>query len=120
MKNNLFDNLYWVLKTKNKQPSDKTVFPFIFNRWLSMSSPDIANILNLTANRWLKNIKDFPIVDFYRSVLPKCNNKLTYIKKTPSSDVLDDIKHISNNMELSTKEIIFLEKALDNLKTHSK
>lgn len=114
-KNDLFDVLNWVLKNTNKEPSQKNVSCFILNRWLSMSSLDNANIVNSTFNRWLLKKMNLPYVNFFRCILPTTKKQIQYIKKQNNLDNIDDINHISNNMELSTREIIFLEKSLADL-----
>ena len=117
MATNLFDALNWVLKNKKEEPSDLKVYPFLFNRWLSMVDNDTINIINSTTNRWLLKNKDFPFVDFYRAVLPKNNERINYIKKEAVSTSKDsDVTQIAENMELSTREIIFLQKSLEDLK----
>lgn len=114
-KNDLFDVLNWVLKNNNKEPSQKNVSCFMLNRWLSMSSIDNANIVNSTFNRWLLKKINLPYVNFFRCILPTTKKQIQYIKKQNNLDTMDDITHISNNMELSTREIIFLEKSLADL-----
>lgn len=114
-KNDLFDVLNWVLKNTKKEPLQKNVSCFILNRWLSMSSVDNANIVNSTFNRWLLKKMILPYVDFFRYILPTTKKKIQYIKKENNLDNINDLYHISNNMELSMREIIFLEKSLADL-----
>ena len=118
-KNNLFSVINWVLKNSKYKPSNFNVYYFIFNRWLSMVDSDTVNIINATTNRWMFKVSDFPFVNFYRILLPKCKKKINYIKKetaTVDDDVDVEIIKISENMELSSREILFLEKALEDLK----
>lgn len=118
-KNNLFSVINWVLKNSKYKPSNFNVYYFIFNRWLSMVDSDTVNIINATTNRWMFKVSDFPFVNFYRILLPKCTKKINYIKKetaTVDDDVDVEIIKISENMELSSREILFLEKALEDLK----
>lgn len=118
-KNNLFSVINWVLKNSKYKPSNFNVYYFIFNRWLSMVDSDTVNIINATTNRWMFKVSDFPFVNFYRILLPKCTKKINYIKKETSTvddDVDVEIIKISENMELSSREILFLEKALEDLK----
>jgi hypothetical protein len=116
---NLFVNLDWVLKKNKEEPNDKNVSGFIFNRWISMSNTDNSNIVNLTTNRWMAKILDFPFLNFYKIILSKKKGDLKYIKKQNNPDTLIELNMISNNMEISKREIIFLEKALANLTTDS-
>ncbi len=79
--NNLFDTLNWVLKKDKKEPTTVLESNFILNRWLSMVNPEIAQIINITGNRWNKNIKKFSMAKFYKSILPKNSDQIFYIKK---------------------------------------
>lgn len=118
-KSSLFDVINWVLKNSKNKPSNFNVHYFIFNRWLSMANSDTINIINSTTNRWMFKISDFPFVNFYRILLPKHNKKINYIKKEKEivdGDANTEIIQLSENMELSNREIIFLEKALEDLK----
>jgi hypothetical protein len=116
---NLFLNLDWVLKKNKEEPTDKNVSAFIFNRWISMSNVDNSNILNITTNRWMIKLLDFPFLNFYKIILSKKKGDIKYIKKQNNQEIPVDINMISNNMEISKREIIFLEKALADLTTYS-
>jgi len=116
---NLFLNLDWVLKKNKEEPTDKNVSAFIFNRWISMSYVDNSNILNITTNRWMIKLLDFPFLNFYKIILSKKKGDIKYIKKQNNQEIPVDINMISNNMEISKREIIFLEKALADLTTYS-
>ena len=80
----------------------------MINRWVSMYSPNIAEIINHTTNRL------FPIFEtkkdnykFLLAVLPKCNfRRIRYIKKV-KRDKEDDaaVQMIAKNLELSKREI---------------
>lgn len=116
---NLFLNLDWVLKKNKEEPIDKNVSYFVFNRWISMSNVDNSNIVNLTTNRWMTKILDFPFLNFYKTILSKKKVDMKYIKKQSNQEIPVEINMISNNMEMSKREIIFLEKALADLTTDS-
>lgn len=115
LNDNLFLNLDWVLKKNKEEPTDKNVSAFIFNRWISMSNVDNSNILNITTNRWMMKMLDFPFLNFYKIILSKKKGDIKYIKKQNNQEMPVDINMISNNMEISKREIIFLEKALADL-----
>jgi len=119
LNDNLFLNLDWVLKNNKEEPLDKNVSYFVFNRWISMSNVDNSNIVNLTTNRWMTKILDFPFLNFYKIILSKKKGDLKYIKKQNDQDIPVELNMISNNMEMSKREIIFLEKALADLTTDS-
>jgi len=118
--NNLFDVLNWILKSKKKLPENTFQSNFILNRWLSMTSPDIAQIINVTGNRWSKYTKDFLLAEFYHSVLPKFSKTIQYIKKEQKNTENENLKLLAENMEISIKDVIFLEKSLEDLNNCSK
>lgn len=121
MNNKLFDVLNWILKKKSNISDFDDVSCYIVNRWLTMASNDFCNIINLTSNRWLTKNKDIPYFNFYKAILPKHNRKIDYIKKTKIEDVdISEIKNLAENKEVSIKEIIFLEKQLEEFKSISK
>ena len=132
MKDNIFDVLNWILKKNHKTPNFQDTSIYMVNRWLSMSSKENCNIVNLTTNRWLKNNQYIPYIKFYRSMLAKQNSKINYIKR-PKNETLDsqpdsvqsddlklsenEIKMLAENKEISIKEMIFLEKQLEEFES---
>lgn len=117
--NTLFDTLNWILK-KSKKPETLFESNFMLNRWLSMTDKETADIVNSTGNRWIKTLKDLKIAKFYYTILPKNNKRISYIKKKTKEENDNSYKIIADNMELSTKDIIFLENALEDLNKVSK
>lgn len=117
--NNLFDTLNWILK-KNKKPEVLFESNFMLNRWLTMVDKETAQIVNSTGNRWIKVLKDFKISKFYYMILPQTNKRMNYIKRKTKEESNNDYKILAENLELSTKDIIFLENALEDLNKHSK
>lgn len=119
--NNIFEFLDWVLKKKGKEPIDEgNIYPYMFNRWLSMADPDIAQIVNLTYNRWLSDYTDLEFLSlakFYKQLLPKHLKKISYIKKDISEkEEIDESEKQTNelicmNMEISNRE----KKILDDM-----
>ena len=119
--NDLFKKLDWVLKKKGKLTDtlDK-ISPFMFNRWLSMADFSVAQIVNATTNRWILQ-KDFFneenfILNFFKTVLPKINRKISYIKKTVKDKSEDDYTNLANCMEISKREVFLYEKTLAEIK----
>ena len=107
--NNIFEFLDWVLKKKGTEPIDENnITGFMFNRWLSMSDPDVAKIVNITQNRWsnIDSDKSFLMMaKFYNKVLPKITSRVSYIKKpTKAVEKENDDKTICGNMEISLRE----------------
>jgi hypothetical protein len=121
MNNNIFDIIDWVLKNKNSKPKSNEISKYILNRWLSMSQDlEIVKIINLTTNRWFLKNDNLNVVDFYHQILPQYKKNIKYIKKTNTDNDFEDLKNLANNMEVSKKEILFLQNALDELQNISK
>lgn len=118
--NNLFDTLNWILKKNPKESNDLLESNFILNRWLSMVSPEMAKIINATGNRWNKSNTKFSMAKFYKSILPKCSDRIFYIKKKTKEKETEDHKEMTNSLEISRRELIFFENALEEIDKHSK
>jgi hypothetical protein len=93
---------------------------YMLNRWLSMYSPEIANVVNESSNRLFASLTTKQEqYDFLYNLLPKCKRKrIEYIKKLKEEDrEFGDmnIDNIAYNMELSKKEVIALLDSLDKL-----
>lgn len=117
----LFETISWITKSNRNKPDQQFEFTFILNRWLSMATFEYAQIINVTGNRWLKVLKTFPFNDFYKNILPKYTvGKIDYLKKGAKNLEDVDYKTLSENMECSVKDIIFLEKALEEINILSK
>ena len=83
---------------------------YMINRWLSMRSPVIAQLINDTSNRL------YPIFEtkqeyynFLVKIIPPHRPKRIYyikkITKSPPSEEDHDVDLIAKNMELSKREI---------------
>ena len=115
---NIFDYLDDLLFSKEKNltnaDDEYEYTPYMINRWVSMYSPLMANMINDTTN-WL-----YPILEeksshynFLYSVLPKVKRKhIPYIKKEKSKPEEDNnLDLLAQSLELSKREIKYL---LDN------
>lgn len=121
----LFVCLDWILKKKSKvHPEITPPSIFIINRWLSMADPLIAQIVNVTVNRWIykTNIsKENTLINkFYKTILPTKNSRISYLKKEKSNNKknqeLDlDEKNYCYNLELSQREINLYNQTLEEL-----
>lgn len=120
VKNTLFDTLNWILKTKKQKPTEIFEFGFLLNRWLSMTTPENAKIINATGNRWCKVPSFISLDKIYYAFISKFSDKISYIKKTTLPKEEDDIKEYAQNTERSIKDILFLEKALEEINNSSK
>ena len=120
-KDDLFPYLNWILKKTSKTPENNIPSIFITNRWLSMADNSLAQIVNVTFNRWcFKSLmfkENFLAGKFYRTLLPKLNSKFSYIKKSVSKNNTDDAdtSTIAKNMELSQREINIYNSTLEQL-----
>jgi len=85
--------------------------PYMINRWLSMYSPDIAQLINSTVNKWHSIFETKK--DNYRlliTLIPKSKwRKINYIKKktktSNSEKEQDDVPLLAKNLELSEREV---------------
>lgn len=122
MPNTIFDFLHAALVTKNasiyRAAEDDAVFsPFMFNRWVSMHSPILAQFVNDTTNRIGSKLSK---TDFFRlslCILPRTKSaRITYIKKTkaptksPSVKETDNVEHLrqvalAESHEISMREV---------------
>lgn len=119
MNNNFFSYLEWITKTTNTQPEFIKNIGFLANRWLSMASKPIAQIVNSTTNRW--NLQDPEVLaKFYRIVIPKYAKQINYIKKPSKNDddIDDDIDMLCENLQISRKELEMYHKTLAELKSN--
>jgi hypothetical protein len=121
--NNIFNVLNWIFKTNKKAPDkNENISIYMLNRWITMANVEFANLINLTTNRWASKKLDVPYYKFLYSILPKHNKTINYIKKTSDAndETLEDIKILSDNLELSTREIKFLENTLAEFEVKTK
>jgi hypothetical protein len=83
--------------------------PYMINRWLSMYSPQIANLINLTSNRLYSVFETkTESYKFLLKILPKSKpRRIGYIKKVKKEkkDELDVIETLASSLELSKREI---------------
>lgn len=116
----LFSYLDWILKkTRMDLDNERLPFPFIVNRWLSMSDPNVAQIVNATTNRWIIAeglAKDsLSMAKFMRTILPKFTKRISYIKKSATEKEISDSSILARSMEVSKREIEIYEKTLAEL-----
>jgi hypothetical protein len=110
--NSLFEFIDYVLKNKNQPPKNYKPPIFLVNRWLSMANSGFCRIINLTTNKWCRQVPEFNIEEFYRLLLPKYNKRLVYIKKKVKEKEHDEDVNMASLMECSQREIDFFKDAL--------
>ena len=125
MKNNNLDFLSHIdfcLKRNNIRPKSDPPSAFIMNRWMSMTNKNTPTILNLTTNKWLKHLKNFNYISFYRKIIPSYVKNISYIKKKEivSHEQENDYLNISKLMECSFREILNYEETLEYLNNTNK
>jgi len=84
--------------------------PFMMQRWLSMHSPDLAKVINLTTNKlWsiYETKKDW-YKDFLAFVPKTYNKKIKYIKKKKEKvdkEEQEVIEFLARTKEMSKREV---------------
>lgn len=111
----IFDQLNDLLYTKERKcmtniDHESDYSPYMINRWISMYSPDMANVINNTAN-WLHPVFETKSdhYNFLHAIVPRSHRKrILYIKKKkPDKEDDDDhnVEMLARNLELSQREI---------------
>jgi len=89
---NIFDIINDVAFSKKARPNfnleeEKTIQPYLLNRWLSMLDSSAALIVNETLNKYGRNFNSYDSYKFLLNVLPKYKfKKIEYIKKPKVKD----------------------------------
>jgi len=113
MENTIFDFIDSVLFSKKKLNTineGETQFNlYMLNRWCSMYSPDMAQIINETTNKQkeLFTLKQDQY-NYIFNILPRVKkNRINYIKKVKSEEEKEDenIPIIAKNLEISQREV---------------
>ena len=90
---------------------------YMVNRWISMYSPQHATLVNLTSNRLYSALSTKESsYKFLLNVMPKSKpRRIMYVKKkkVDKTEETDDVTLLSNNLELSKREINDYIKQLD-------
>ena len=117
MKNTIFDYVNAILHNKDSSvfdnvDDDSTFSPYMINRWISMHSPEMANMVNQTTNKYVNifNTKQ-EFFNFYVSVYPRLRQKrISYIKKTKAEKEKEEdeiLPLIAKAQEMSLREVKF-------------
>lgn len=91
--------------------TDSNFQPFLIQRWCSMHSPAIANLVNETTNKYWQNLDNknswYIALD---TIIPKSRfKKIVYIKKSKKETDIKEkeyIQKIANTLEISSREVI--------------
>lgn len=118
----IFDIINSVFFSKKKidlsLDNESTFSPFMLNRWMSMYSEEMVNIINNTSNKYggIFNIKQQQY-DWYYYLFPKLRfKKIQYIKKTKKEKELkeDNLSIIAKNNEISVRELKLYKEFFDS------
>ena len=107
---NYIDSVLFTKQKLNKLNEDETQFNlYMLNRWCSMYSPDITQIINETTNRYKEifSLKQDQY-NYIFNILPKVKKKrIDYIKKVKTEEEKkdDNIPIIAKNLEISEREV---------------
>ncbi len=112
----MFDILNKILyKTKTPDVSNinenEEFVPFMIQRWCSMYSPEIANLLNETSNRqWsaLNSKEDW--YNYFDTVIPQGRYRTyKYIKKKKDTEIKiknkETVNKVASTLEISSREV---------------
>ena len=88
---------------------DKEFQPFLIQRWCSMHSTPITQLINDTTNRYWNNLENnrdwFIALD---TIIPVCKFKrISYIKKTKNDNNRrnNSVLKVATNLEISSREV---------------
>lgn len=117
---NFIDSVLFTKKKLNTINEGETQFNlYMLNRWCSMYSSDIAQILNETTNKYGKLFQTKQEqYDFILNMLPRVKKKrLNYIKKVKEETKKEDteLALIAKAMEMSKRELEENIKLLETL-----
>jgi hypothetical protein len=117
---NYIDSVLFTKKKLNTINEGETQFNlYMLNRWCSMYSSDVAQILNETTNKYGKLFQTKQEqYDFILNMLPRVKKKrLNYIKKVKEEAKKEDpeIALIAKSMEMSKRELEENIKLLETL-----
>ena len=112
--NYLNDILFYKKGNKITNIDDESQYnSYMVNRWLSMYSPKIASIVNLTTNRYHSVFSEkIDHYNFSLNVLPKSKPyRIQYFKKSQKQkEEASVISLLAKNLELSEREINYYVK----------
>jgi hypothetical protein len=110
---NIFDFIGDILHHKqgglvNNIDDESAYNAYMVNRWISMYSPQLATIINMTTNRYysvFESKKDH--YNFLLSITPRVKQyRINYIKKQSKKSESDEaINILAKTLELSKREI---------------
>jgi hypothetical protein len=109
MKKTIFDYINSILyKNAINEPihtNNSEYNQYMINRWLSMYSSDMANIVNSTVNVYGTILDNQEHYNLLYNLIPKCKSKKINYLKASKTTVDEEIKDLSEINELSCREI---------------
>lgn len=93
----------------NNVDEDKEFQPFLIQRWCTMHSTPVAELINMSSNRyWSTYTSNKEWFIALKSTIPACKFKrLNYLKKNKKVALKnkDNLNKIANNLEISSREL---------------
>lgn len=108
---NLLNKILFKTKQNIEASEKEEVQLFLIQRWCSMYSAELCNLLNQTSNKHWPVLQDGnEWIEYLHCVIPRSKYKhIAYIKKKKSPDEVQktkaDVQKIANNLELSSREL---------------
>lgn len=98
--------LYKIKLTEKIHSNSSEYNQYMINRWLSMYSPDIANIINGTVNFYSNNLENQEHYNLLYNLIPKCRKlKINYLKSKRESSEDEELLDYCECNEVSIREI---------------
>jgi len=117
---NIINSLFFSKKKIDINLDNETQFsPYMINRWVSMYSDEMLEVINNTSNRYgsLFNTKEQQY-NWYYYLFPKIRfKKIQYIKKNKAAKEEikeDNLDTIAKNKEISVRELKLYKDLFDN------
>lgn len=112
----IFDQLK-NLYTHKREGNYEDYVPFLVQRWVSFTSPDVAQVLNLANTGAFLENKDMHW-KLLSKILPKLSRapRFRYIKgtkKTKPAKTKTDVQFLAQQMELSVREVELMLAQID-------
>lgn len=115
---NIFDYLRDLFVTKIGNLSLEHYSPYIINRWLSFSAPEVAASISCAGSKYFLENKEAHY-KLLLTLLPKLKSvpRINYIKKVKEDFEEDkNLQKMSYALEISKRELIFLLEQLEQIK----
>lgn len=107
---NYLNSVLYKSRTVEINEGDNTFQPFLVQRWCSMHSSSVSEIVNETTNRYWQIYDNNMWYKALDGIIPKCSyKKINYIKKSKKETDIKEreyIQKVASSLEISTRELI--------------